>query len=237
MSEPDHPALDQFAREDLVEQGSWRQRRSVETRKLLLEAAIDSLNRYGYASTTTQLIIEIAQVSRGAMLHHYATRMDLIAALIDYLLHRRAQMFKAAESLSEADRRLGIVGVEVLWGNMLSREYEAYFELCAAARTDPDLMAILLPKTQQFEAVVRAESLRVFPEWQGKEHLLDLARDINRATLEGLRFNASLWPNHERRATAVRAVLRKLLAQIRDGQFDTLVAAPQANPQAESDIR
>jgi len=200
---------------------------------LLLEAAIDSLNRHGYASTTTQMIIDIAQVSRGAMLHHYATRMDLIAALIDYLFFRRAQMFQAAESLSETDRRLGIVGVEVLWGNMLSREYEAYFELCAAARTDPDLMAILLPKTQRFEAVIRAESLRIFPEWQGKEHLLDLARDINRATLEGLRFNKSLWADHERRAVAVRAVLRRVLALLRDGQFDALTMdKPAAHPGA-----
>jgi hypothetical protein len=142
-------------------------------------------------------------------------------------------MFQAAESLSETDRRLGIVGVEVLWGNMLSREYEAYFELCAAARTDPDLMAILLPKTQRFEAVIRAESLRIFPEWQGKEDLLDLARDINRATLEGLRFNKSLWADHERRAVAVRAVLRRVLALLRDGQFDALTMdKPAAHPGA-----
>ena len=34
----------------------WQQRKSVQTRIAILEAAVDCLERYGYASTTTCLL-------------------------------------------------------------------------------------------------------------------------------------------------------------------------------------
>jgi len=51
----------------------WQQRKSIQTRIAILEAAIDCLERQGYARTTTQMIAQTARISRGAMLHHYAT--------------------------------------------------------------------------------------------------------------------------------------------------------------------
>src|SRR5271169_5670622 len=73
----------------------WQQRKSVQTRVAILEAAIDCLEKHGYRRTTTQVIAEIAGDSRGAMLHHYATRQDLIAAVIDYTMYKRMEVFIA----------------------------------------------------------------------------------------------------------------------------------------------
>ena len=51
--------------------------RSASTRALLLDATIDSLVEDGYASTTTTGIADRAGVSRGAQMHHFASK-DLL---------------------------------------------------------------------------------------------------------------------------------------------------------------
>ena len=55
--------------------------RSAQMRQRLIEAAITCLRRVGYAATTTQLVMEEANVSRGAMLHHFPTKVDLMIAV------------------------------------------------------------------------------------------------------------------------------------------------------------
>lgn len=52
-------------------------------RQRLVDAAIACLHRVGYAATITQLVMEEAGVSRGAMLHHFPTKVDLIIAVAE----------------------------------------------------------------------------------------------------------------------------------------------------------
>ena len=62
--------LAQFEPEGLGPEGpGWQQRKSAQTRIGILEAAIDCLAAHGYARTTTQLIAETAEISRGASAH------------------------------------------------------------------------------------------------------------------------------------------------------------------------
>ena len=80
------------------------------------EAAIDCLAKHGYARTTTQLIAQVAEISRGAMLHHYATKQELIAAVIDYTFYKRMEIFTSGvSSLTEEQRIRDITGVERYW--------------------------------------------------------------------------------------------------------------------------
>src|SRR5262245_7073872 len=60
--------------------------RSASTRGRLIEAAVDTLVRGGYAATTTIAVADVAKVSRGAMLHHFPTRTDLLAAVAEHLI-------------------------------------------------------------------------------------------------------------------------------------------------------
>lgn len=206
-----------FRPSSIEHQGGWQQRRSAETRVLLLETAIDLLSQSGYAATTTPAIAERAGVSRGAMLHHYPTKIALMSSLIEYLFYRRIEMFHQAEDLTEAQRATEQMAVELLWGTMIGREHEAFYELSAAARTDMELAEILVPKVIDFDSVILSETLRIFPEWAKRREALELARDVNRATLEGLRLNRQFWSDFDRRAFAVRRVLRITLSMIRDG--------------------
>ncbi len=197
----------------------WQQRKSSQTRTAILEAAIDCLERHGYAQTTMQLIAEVAKISRGAMTHHYASKQELISAVIDYLFFRRMAIFgERIGTLSEKQRVQENLGIEQAWEGYFTREYKAYLELSVAARTNIELQQIFLPKAQRYDRIWRAESVRVFPEWKNKAELLEYATDFVEATLEGLVLNRPIWNNPAREAT-LRALLALVMRQLRDGEL------------------
>jgi AcrR family transcriptional regulator len=68
------------------------EQRTFEMRARLIEAAIDTLYRAGYSATTTVEVARRARVSRGAMLYHFPTRVQLLLA--------------AAQSIFESDRQV-----------------------------------------------------------------------------------------------------------------------------------
>ena len=65
-----------------------QEERSAETRTRLLDAAIECLLKLGYAGTTTTEIATRAKVSRGAQLHHYPTKQELLTAAVEHLFER-----------------------------------------------------------------------------------------------------------------------------------------------------
>ena len=71
------------ARGDNDEGKTWQQTKSGRTRTTILNAAIDCFYELGSAPTTTERIAQQAGVSRGAMLHHFHTRRDLLQAAIE----------------------------------------------------------------------------------------------------------------------------------------------------------
>ncbi|HEY4456733.1 MAG TPA: TetR/AcrR family transcriptional regulator, partial [Pseudonocardiaceae bacterium] len=85
--------------------------RSRETRRKLMEATVDCLVELGWADTTTVVVAERAGVSRGAQLHHFRTRGELVAAAVEYIGAQRAQdMLARAEHLrATPDRTTAVV--------------------------------------------------------------------------------------------------------------------------------
>jgi AcrR family transcriptional regulator len=49
--------------------------------------------RSGWSGTTTTVIAGRAGVSRGAQLHHYPTRIELVIAAVEHLTERRPAVF------------------------------------------------------------------------------------------------------------------------------------------------
>jgi AcrR family transcriptional regulator len=206
--------------EGLDTQGQgWQQRKSIQTRIAILEAAIDCLERCGYARTTTQMIAQTARISRGAMLHHYATKQDLVGAVIDYTFFRRMEQFVARISeLSDEARVRDQAGIELYWQSVLTREYAAYLELSVASRTDPELREIFLPKAKRFVEVERETVLSAFPEWQDDLPMYELAMDFCIAAMEGLLLNREVWDDRRRRVLLRNFIGQTLLA-LREGRL------------------
>ncbi|HST66885.1 MAG TPA: TetR/AcrR family transcriptional regulator, partial [Mycobacteriales bacterium] len=72
-----------------------QQQRSRSTQRRVLEAAVECLVERGWSGTTTTLVAERAGVSRGAQLHHYRTKSDLLVAAVEHLAERRSAELRA----------------------------------------------------------------------------------------------------------------------------------------------
>src|SRR5512144_1744818 len=75
-----------------------QQQRREETRRALLDAAVQSLIEVGFARTTTLEVQRRAGVSRGALLHHFPSKAELLVAAVDHLAEMRAKEMKAFAS-------------------------------------------------------------------------------------------------------------------------------------------
>src|SRR5205814_9733507 len=93
-----------------------QQQRRDETRRALLDAAVESLIEVGFARTTTLEVQRRADVSRGALLHHFPSKAELLVAAVDHLAEMRAKEMKAFASQLPPDpsRNDGSVAVSEL---------------------------------------------------------------------------------------------------------------------------
>ena len=115
------------------------QARSVATRTALLDAALESLVEHGYAATTTIETARRAGVSRGAQLHHFPTKAQLLTVAVDHLLQRRMQEFRGALAHVDSAADFLDMSVDLLWSMFESPAFIVWIELWIAARTDPEL--------------------------------------------------------------------------------------------------
>src|SRR5882672_2872400 len=119
--------------------------RSEHTRELLLDATIECLVELGYAGTTVQEICLRAGLSRGAQQHHFTTKAELMASALQHLFARLSQEVLAAIENLPPGREQLTDSIDLLWQSYSGTLSTAAMELWVAARTDPELRAVLLP--------------------------------------------------------------------------------------------
>jgi AcrR family transcriptional regulator len=113
--------------------------RSSQTKARLLEVTIELLIENGYARTSTNDVARRAGLSRGAQVHHFPRKVDLvIAAVEDLALKHRETLLGKMEKLPEDATRTE-VALKSLWEVYRGPLYVAAMELRIAARTDPEL--------------------------------------------------------------------------------------------------
>jgi AcrR family transcriptional regulator len=216
-----------------------QKRKSSDTRIAILDAAIECLANVGYARTTTQLIAKTARVSRGAMLHHYATKQELIESVIDYAFYcHMGEFSQAMRSLTERERTRENNGVAIDWELYQSRVHQAYLELTVAARTDEELRALFLPKAQRHDRIWREELVAVFPEWANDLDLLKSSHRLLQAILSGMFLNRQVWADTGMEQTLLR-FLADTLIKLREGEvsFREAPEAPKKRSRAKPSVR
>lgn len=113
--------------------------RSASTRARLLDATAECLAELGYARTSTTEVARRAGVSRGAQLHHFPTKAELVAAAVDHVLERRVEEFRTLiATVPDGPNRIE-AAIDLLWSMFRGPTFEAWYELNTAARTDPEL--------------------------------------------------------------------------------------------------
>ena len=199
------------------EDSGWQERKSNSTRIALLNATVQCLSKFGYAKTTTQLVAASAKISRGAMLHHYNAKSELISATIDFIIFRRMDRFYSEISqLTKKQRVEQGEGVEILWKSMQTPEYEAYLELSIASRTDKDLEKVFNKRARAFDNFCFDQTSVFFPEWDNRtQEKLRLAQDLITCALEGLYIRKSVMSARNRRL-AVREYITNTVKMLRE---------------------
>src|SRR4051794_22424756 len=95
--------------------GRTQQERSAAMRRRLLDATVESLVDHGYAGTTTTRVTQIAGVTRGAQVHHFPTRADLVAAAVRHLAALRTELaFDRLDAVRRAPDPLD-AALDLLW--------------------------------------------------------------------------------------------------------------------------
>lgn len=154
--------------------------RAMRTR--LLDATIDCLVERGWSGTTTTVVSERAGVSRGAQLHHFPTKRDLVVAAVDYIAaKRRAELESAAEHLPHSRRTRAVL--EILSEQFTSPVFLAALELWVAARTDEALRDAVEPLEQRIGRETHRQAVALL----GIDESDAGARELVQATLDLLR--------------------------------------------------
>ncbi|MGV9636832.1 TetR/AcrR family transcriptional regulator [Nocardia rhamnosiphila] len=133
-----------------------RKEQHARTRAALLDATIRCLVEHGYAGTTTQRIQEAAGVSRGALLHHFPSKSELLVAAIHHIADIRLRhLGEVAADLGDGPEALAQL-VRAIRSAMTGPPFQAALELWAASRTDTQLREALLPAEKRLGSALRA---------------------------------------------------------------------------------
>lgn len=160
--------------------------RSAETRERLLDATLDCLAERGWAGTTTTEVADRAGVSRGAQLHHFPTRAELVAAAVRHLAERRLAEFAAAVAALPEGADVVAAGIDRLWAMFEDPTAYALLELVVAARTDEELRRSLEPVARRLDARFAEFAREIFPEPLHRSPRLATLRSVIFLLLQGL---------------------------------------------------
>ena len=189
--------------------------RSAGTRRALLEAAISSLHQYGYSATTTISVAEIAGVSRGAMLHQFRTKSDLMTFVVESVYEDELAVYKGmVKGIDDPrDRLLRYPGM--VWEVLGRPSGLAVLEILQGSRSDRELAEKLRP----VQARIEADAFHHLEPGLGAGTISELLRLIV-WTVRGLSIENVLATDEGQVARTIE-VLRSLIeAGIKTGYID-----------------
>ncbi len=173
-------------------------------RARLLEATVECLVERGFAGTSTTLVSRRAGVSRGAQLHHFPAKNDLVVAAVEHLWQARGdELAEAARDLPAGPGRTRAV-LQVLGDHFASPVFTAALELWVAARTDPALLAAVAPLERRVGRQTHARTVDLL----GADESRPGVRELVQATLDlvrGLGLADTLGDDSRRRGRILDA--------------------------------
>lgn len=106
---------------------------------------MNCLVEHGFASTTMQRVQNDAGVSRGALVHHYASMDELLVGAVHHVAYRQLETLRRATAQLDNGALGREQRVRLLYSVMSGPLFLAGLELWLAARTHPTLRAALVP--------------------------------------------------------------------------------------------
>ena len=194
--------------------------KSQRTRVRILDAALKLFADMGYHAATNAEIAQAAGLTRGAMLYHFATREDLVAAAIDHIHEARLKLFDEAAANVEPGADVTAHAIASYWRLLAEPAFIAFAELEAAARTNAMVRERLAPAQAAFDRAQVGPFSALVQAGQGSR--FQASRDLARFVLEGL-ARAGLAYDREARVQALIAVVDRAVRMLnRKGDIQEL---------------
>ena len=183
--------------------------RSAATRLKLVEATVQCLYELGYHQTSTVIVTQRAKVSRGAMLHHFPSKADLMMATMDYIRTRRGEAHRKHLERFKTEREQFLQLIDVLWEEFQTPTGVARIELMLGSRNDPELGQRFSKLNMELEArhkdLIWARAQRLGIRNRKK---IDAFVQLYAASVRGLAIDA-LWPQSMPDIKAAIALLKE----------------------------
>lgn len=160
--------------------------KSQATQRAVLDAAIRCLVEFGYTHTTMESIAGKAKISRGAIMHHYASRADVIACTAHYLASRRLDEFArdvcvrlaAARGSEPPTRHSFRMAAELVMQHYERPSFTALHELLLAARTDRAIAPLMKRIEKHLSTRMLALIVEHLPYWESMPAAEALLTDL-----------------------------------------------------------
>lgn len=193
--------------------------RSADTKRRLFDATVRCLNDYGYAGTSTEVVLKEAGVSRGAMLHHFPTKVDLMVAVVRDAYEEEIVIYadRLGRIKDPVERFFSLP--QAAWFALSRPAGLASFEIMNAARSEPGLPERLAP----VQARIEAEAVEQVAEYRRQAGLQQVKDGLHlhrliAAALRGLSVDATLHRNPREITKSIELLAR----QMRDHYADQL---------------
>jgi len=113
--------------------------RTAAMRKRLIDAAIECLTKQGYGATTLQLVTDKANASRGAILHHFPSKVDLMIAVAEYAAGKQNRHVARLLANTEPGMDRFLALTTAMWDAVQRPPAIALLEIMMGSRSDSDL--------------------------------------------------------------------------------------------------
>lgn len=174
--------------------------RSAATRARLLTATAESLYELGFHKTTTYSVEQRAGVTRGALLHHFASKSALLVAAVEHMVDAAQQQLEAEAAKLPGDDLAGEL-TDLLWQQFTSPTFFAFLEISVAARTDEALREALVASQERLDASCRAVARKIARQLDGAaidDTTFDTGLELTIRYLRGAAGTTMLSKNPER---------------------------------------
>ena len=137
--------------------------RSAATREILLKATTKCLFERGYGATTTIMVAEMAGVSRGAMLHQFPSKADLMTFVVEEVYAQEVALYQTLLGHISDPRERLVAYPEAVWKVLSRPQGVAVLEIFQGSRSDKVLAAKLAPVQAKIDAQAKEELQGEFP--------------------------------------------------------------------------
>lgn len=189
--------------------------RSAATREVLLSAAIKCLFERGYGATTTILVAEEAGVSRGAMLHQFRTKADLMTFVVESVYEDEIRAYdEILQGVHDPRERL-LAYPRAAWQVLGRPSGLAVLEILQGSRSDAQLAEQLRP----IQARIEAEAFHHLEPTLGPGRIAELMRMIV-WTARGLSIESVLATEPGQVEKTIKVLCSLIEAAIETGYID-----------------